>query len=136
VLWPQDVKLPAEMTEHYPAQVPPLRGDRNTVLVGVGNLDQPAEVQLTAATAGGNQQTLAWTVNPSLSNDDNAFLATVVESAQKDGGVTLPAIGDEGLEVLRATAQARAQQLSQLAGIARAMNSNDNARRLAQGAQA
>ena len=48
VYWPRSVELPETFDEVYPRQLPPLRGDRETVLIGVGQNTKPFDVKVTA----------------------------------------------------------------------------------------
>ena len=47
VLWPTSVTWPAAMTEVFPKRLPPLRGDRETIVVGTLKGKGPLKVQLT-----------------------------------------------------------------------------------------
>jgi hypothetical protein len=98
VVWPEKVTWPAELGKVYPAKVPPLRTDRDTIVVGSSEHDASlaGDVQLTGEVAG-QLQNFNWTLQPREFGDDRAFLVQVVEMAEQDGGVTLPTLGTAGL---------------------------------------
>ncbi len=135
VVWPTSLQLPASFKEVYPQRMPPLRGDRDTVVVGVGASLKPFEVKVDALVDGEKTQ-LNWTVRPGLANDDNAYLAKLVESAQPTKGAFLPTVGTAGLNSVRQMANATAEGLAKQARMALAMNKPEQAKRLAQGARA
>ncbi len=47
VLWPQDVRFPPGIVEHYPSVVPPLRTDRDTILIGKLESHAPQQLAMT-----------------------------------------------------------------------------------------
>jgi hypothetical protein len=63
VLWPQSVTYPPAFTEVFPKRTPPLRLDRDSVVVGCYQGAGPFDVQMTVAGANG-PQTLTWKVTP------------------------------------------------------------------------
>ena len=113
VIWPADRKLPASLAEVYPTNTPPFRADRDTVLIGKGTADQPFEVAIKGEVAG-KPIDLHWNVQPSKPDDDNAYLAQLVDSAKADGGHSLPTLGSEGLWEARRVLNAGAQNLAKL----------------------
>ncbi len=98
VVWPGKVTWPAELGEVYPTSVPPLRSDRDTVIVGAANkpLDRELVIDIQATGLAGPVE-FKWSSTPQTVGDSNAFLAQVVEMARSDGGVTLPTVGSAGL---------------------------------------
>src|SRR5688500_13328388 len=44
VAWPTGADLPEGFTAVYPKTLPPLRADRDTILVGEGAVEEPAEL--------------------------------------------------------------------------------------------
>src|SRR5262249_59919489 len=78
VVWPEKLQLPDSLSEVYPKRIPPLRADRDTILVGQGKAAGAIQVSLTG-TARGEKKQFSWTITPSAPNDDNAYLAKVVE---------------------------------------------------------
>jgi hypothetical protein len=96
VLWPTSVKWPAEMTEVFPKQAPPLRLDRDSVVVGKYQGTGPFEVQYEVETASGPQKLVFTAAPEAASGDQNGYLATLVKWAENDSGV--PLIGTQSLE--------------------------------------
>lgn len=113
IIWPTDRKLPASLAEIYPLKTPPLRADRDTVLVGKGAAGQPFDVTIKGETAG-KPIDLHWNVQPSKADDDNAYLAQLVDNAKANGGASLPTLGSEGLWEARRVINAGAHNLAKL----------------------
>ncbi|HEY1598647.1 MAG TPA: hypothetical protein VGG64_03545, partial [Pirellulales bacterium] len=113
VVWPQGVQLPAGLSSVSGDQAIPLRFDRDTILVGKGQLAESAEIKMNALAEGKNQQ-LSWQLAPAAPNSDYAFLETLVESASHDGGLSLPTLGSQGLTEARRMMQDDAQGLNRL----------------------
>ncbi len=101
VVWIAQADLPSAFASHFPQQFPPLRLDRDTVLVGElnSNAAQPAKLILHGWVAG-KQVDLAWNLTPEASHPDLGFLAAVLDSAKKDGGLSMPALGSAGLRAM------------------------------------
>jgi hypothetical protein len=135
VVWPEKFTLPESFKEVYPRRMPPLRGDRDTVVVGVGRAAAPFEVRMSGDVAG-KKQDFAWSIHPTAANEDNAYLALVVENAQASDGVLLATVGSAGLDEARRIARVQAHQFRNVAGqVAKAQPGaarvlNDHARRL------
>ena len=109
VYWPSQFNAPAEV-ELLPARTPPLRSDRDTVLIGkLKGSAERLEFSMKAAGPRGEED-LHWTVNVGPSDPKNSFLATLVNEAAKDQGRTLP------LTDYASLAQVRAGQLTAAAG--------------------
>ncbi|HEY2883377.1 MAG TPA: hypothetical protein VGJ15_13105, partial [Pirellulales bacterium] len=113
VIWPTDRKLPASLTDVYPTKTPPLRTDRDTILLGKGSADGNFDVNIKGE-SGGKPVDMQWSVKASKPNDDNAFLAQWVDFAKADGGYSLPTVGSEGLWEARRVANLNAHSLGQL----------------------
>ncbi len=56
----------------------------------------------------------SWSVQPNKADDDNAYLAQLVDSAKADGGYSLPTLGSEGLQEARRVINTGAQNLAKL----------------------
>ena len=91
VLWPTAVHFPAAVAEVFPQPVPPLRSDRESVLVGTLKAAAALEVQMSVEGPGGPQQ-LAWTIPSGASDPRCGYLGQVVSRARLDGGVSLPLV--------------------------------------------
>jgi hypothetical protein len=94
VVWPKYVQWPAAFTEVLPRQAPPLRADRDSVVIGTLKGLGPFEIQVT--TDGG--QVLTWRVAAVESKDDNSYLARLVTLARPQGGLNLPLVEWDGLK--------------------------------------
>ncbi len=131
VLWPSQAKLPEGFAEVYPARLPPLRSDRDTVLIGVGPTSGEQSIEINAVSAEGQARTLNWKVTPREPNEDQAYLAQLVELARRDGGATLPTVGTVGLHETRRLLAAGVDNLTELAEQAAATGNVQNAEVLA-----
>jgi hypothetical protein len=116
VMWPSEVAWPLELGEVYPKSLPPLRTDRDTVVVGVAiaPLDKPIQI-LVNASLDGEQVEFEWAVNPQSMGDSHAYLAQIVELARKDGGATLPTVGSAGLTETARLLESEVDGLTELA---------------------
>ncbi|HWB14424.1 MAG TPA: VWA domain-containing protein, partial [Pirellulales bacterium] len=139
VIWPVAVHMPPAMTDVYPRQAPPLRLDRDSVLVG--SIDpqaieagQPLAVEIEAELAG-KPTKLSWNVVPEKSLAENGYLAKVVEVAAQTDGVALPTVGSAGLSELRRWVTYGAQQLAAMGERAMAVGHADDAAQLAREAE-
>lgn len=133
VAWPLGMELPSAMAQVYPRQTPPLRFDRDAILVGQGQFDAAIDVRMTVEVLGQRQQ-WSWQVQPAAPQDDNAYLVKLVDAARRDGGATLPTAGSMVLDELRRLAQLEAHNLTRLGQQAVAVGSLDQAQTLADGA--
>ncbi len=116
VIWPGQVKFPAELGEVLPKQLPPLRTDRDTLVFGVTEkqLSAPVSIEISADVAG-QTKNLSWTATPEASSDSYAYLPQVVESARADDGLTTPTIGLAGLAETGRVLQNGLEQMNELA---------------------
>ena len=130
VFWPQNVSLPKEIVETYPANIPPLRNDRDVILVGklasAGQFNISCEVLVD-----GQKVKMNWPVKSEKSHSDFAFLPKLVEQARADDGVTLPTLGSEGLRETGRMILASSNNLSTLAMQANARGAKKEANALA-----
>jgi hypothetical protein len=117
VIWPQRLTLPRGFQPVYERGARPLRFDRSTIIVGSfkpgKKLPQKVDVTLTGTLAGKPIE-LKWNVVPHPSNDDQAYLAQLVELAKHDKGVSLPTAGAAALEDVRQLIAAGAHHLARL----------------------
>lgn len=120
VAWPVSVKWPAGV-EVFPEAALPLRFDRDTVVVGAGKLAGKA-IEIEAKVAGENVK-FSWTAPAAASNDDNAYLAGLVDGARGDRGAKLATLGTDGLMIVRRAAE---REVDFLAGQARHAVATDN----------
>ncbi len=113
VFYPTNVKLPAEMAHVYPQQLPPLRGDRDSILIGDLANRGDLRIGMEAEVAGKPVQ-LSWAVAAEPSNIDFAFLPELVAVSKKDGGMTLPTVGSAGLREAGRMMTNSAEELTKL----------------------
>ena len=132
VLWPGAVTWPKQFAEVYPSRMPPLRSDRDTIVVGkvVGDLTSEVRIAITAQ-LGGKPQGLHWTLAVEDSNEAFAFLPALVESAHDDGGLRLVTLGTPGLNETRRMLDESVQLLAKLGSQAVAAGNLETAERLA-----
>jgi hypothetical protein len=127
VFYPTSVKMPAEMASVYPKAVPPLRADRDSIVIG--SLEGRGNVQIAMkAEVDGRSVDLNWNATPEASHPDFAFLPQLVEMSQKDDGVTLPTVGSAGLREAGRMMTASAQSLTKLGGAALASGDRNGAK--------
>lgn len=135
VVWPTKSVFPAAIQKIYPNQTPPLRFDRDSVLIGtfepqgmkVGEL---LKIEVHGELAG-KPITLSWQPKAPQPAAENAYLAKVVEWAAMTDGVTLPTAGSATLSDMRRWATFGAQQLARLGEKALAIGRADEAAQLA-----
>ena len=104
IVWPQSVQLPAGFQSAYYRGVPPLRFDRDTVVVGTYHPQTGGDGSVALGVKGTLAEmpvSLAWNVKAGKPNDDNASLAQIVAVAQQDGGVSMPTVDSRALADVR-----------------------------------
>ena len=113
VIWPSELTLPASVSASYPNLAPPLRTDRDSVLIGTLASAEAGTVKL-AGTMNGKPVELSFDATPEKSNEDFAFLPQLVSLASRDGGISLPTVGSDGLREAALLTQSSADQLARL----------------------
>ncbi|HEY2826681.1 MAG TPA: hypothetical protein VGJ04_03695, partial [Pirellulales bacterium] len=113
VIWPTERKFPESLSEVFPLQTPPLRLDRDTVLLGAGSAAGDFAVEIKGENAG-QPVDLKWNVKATRPDENNAYLAQWVDFAKRDGGRRLPTLGSEGLSEARRVSNMGAHTLAQL----------------------
>jgi hypothetical protein len=124
VFWPSETSWPVGITAHYPTRVPPMRLDRDSILIGTlqgesvqGSLKIDGEVQ-------GRSASISWNLKSESSNPDLAFVGAMVSKAAKDGGLLMPTPGSDALRELGDTLMSNADQLVKEAKFALHMGDN------------
>jgi hypothetical protein len=113
IFWPHATELPDAIAEIYPTTIPPLRTDRDTIVIGT--LAQRQEIDLTIrGEFDGKAMKMTWPMAPETSNVDFSFLPQLLATARKDGGLTLPTIGSAGLLEVARLLSASSHTLTQL----------------------
>jgi hypothetical protein len=113
VFWPASIKLPKEVAVAYPLTPPPLRSDRDSILIG--KLDGPVsgDVKL-SGTVNGQPVEMTWDVHSERPSADFAFLPKLVDTASADGGLSLPTAGTPALREAARVMMTSADQLVNL----------------------
>jgi hypothetical protein len=96
VFWPQTAELPENLVEIYPGVCPPMRNDRDTVLVGTISSRDTLTMKLNGM-MDGKKVTKSWSIEPETTSDEFAFLPKMLKRVRKDGGASLPTVGSAGL---------------------------------------
>ena len=134
VAWPRSVALSSQATDApvrmLPAVMPPLRADRESVVLVEGPLENAA-LEVTVADAAG-EQAVKLAVPPATPQPDNAFLAELARNARPSDGLFLPVVGREGLIVARDLIRREAESLATLSVQAQQAGVQGSALRLAE----
>jgi tetratricopeptide (TPR) repeat protein len=135
VAWPEQVALSNEAAaarlKMLPLRLPPLRGDRDSVVLIEGPLDSAGiDMLLETPTAAPTAVTLA--VPAAEPQEEHAYLAELARNARGTGGVFLPLLGREGLDLARQAIRGEAATLAALSRQAEAAGAHGAALRLAQ----
>jgi hypothetical protein len=100
VVWVQEAQLPASLSSQFPQRFPPLRLDRDSVILGhLSSTPSAGQLKIVGQVAGKTIQ-MHWDVQPEASHPDLGFLTSLVERHRLDGGLTLAALGSDGLRAL------------------------------------
>ncbi|MEM8679330.1 MAG: hypothetical protein AAGF97_08265, partial [Planctomycetota bacterium] len=97
VLWPEQFAFEPAVGEMYPVKFPPVRGDRDSILIGSleGSTDQ---ITLNLRGTVAEELTeVCWELVAEESNDEFRFLGDLLQIARSDEGLALPTAGTEGL---------------------------------------
>jgi Mg-chelatase subunit ChlD len=113
VIWPNKFSLSSHASDEFPTDMPPLRTDRDSVLIGRLTDQMPVDVELNGM-MNGKSVTWTWTARPERSSDDFAFLPKLVELARSDQGLSLPTAGSTALRRAAYVTMNSAQQLANL----------------------
>lgn len=100
----------------YPARLPPIRSDRETFLIGEGDLPagHPVSLALDVADAGGTHRTLEISLTAAPPKEENRPLVRMVREAAKDGGIALPIPGRALLREYMAALENEEEQVKKL----------------------
>ena len=105
--------LSGSVTAAYPEQMPPVRTDRDSVLIGTLANTSPVNVEMNG-TMNGKAVKWNWLAKPEKSSEDFAFLPKLVEMAASDKGMSLPTAGSVALRQAAYVTMNSAQQLAKL----------------------
>ena len=130
VAWPTAFKLPPQVVEVFPKQFPPLRSDRETILIGRGKFTEPFQVSATVDYFG-QKAPLVWQVEPQKPQEDHAPLADLVTRCRPSDGISLPTCGKAALVEVYRVLDKNVSKLLKLAETALATKNADQAEILA-----
>ncbi len=106
VFYADELTVSPDVKKLLPGAVPPIRADRETIVLGEGTV--PA---LLTVTAKGTGRSLSWTVKPAASQPGNTFLAGLWQQAEQSDGLLVATAGSELLNVAREEFEDQVQQL-------------------------
>jgi len=106
IFYPERISLLPRVDKLLPEAAPPIRADRDTILLGKGRLSESYKV-----TATGGGRTLEWTVKPAARQSGNTFLARLWEMAEQTDGLAVAVAGQELLNASRQEFEEQVQQL-------------------------
>jgi tetratricopeptide (TPR) repeat protein len=134
VAWPDEVALSSDVADAalrlLPGRLPPLRSDRDAVVLVEGPLAKARlEMRLNR---GADQGTVTLDLPAAKPQEQNAYLGELARNARDTDGVFLPLLGREGLALARSVVLGEAAQLAALSRQAEAAGSHDSALRLAE----
>ena len=131
VVWPTATTLPKSIAEIYPKRTPPMRTDRDTIVIGkLSDATGPEQFKLTGEVASGKASDFVWSVEPKKSDSENAYVAQLVDGARADGGQRLPTLGTQGLWESRRLVHLGAQDLARLGSQIAATGNKEPARQV------
>ena len=108
VFYADSLEITPEVTRILPGAVPPLRADRDSVVLGLGSIGETVDVK---AVSTDSNRTLTWTVIPSPPQAGNTFLAGLWSVADRSQGLCVSVAGREMLNIARQEYEDYVQQL-------------------------
>ena len=100
VVWPDSVDSSEAIADHFPRAFPPLRHDRDSILLGrLGTGFQSASIQVSGNVSGEDVE-LNLDLEIESPNPDFAFVSKVIEAAEASEGLMLPTAGSAALREL------------------------------------
>ena len=135
--WPEQVALSSTAADAglrmLPARMPPLRGDRDSVILVGGPLESASiEMLLDTGKAALTAPPVSLEVPPTAPHEEHAYLEELARNAVDTAGAFLPLLGREGLDLARRAIRGEAATLAALSRQAEAAGAHDAALRLAQ----
>ena len=131
VYWPGEADLAAPLgaSALYPSDLPPVRSDRETFLIGSGDLVPGAEItlRLPAEAADGSETVIEETLKVGEPKEENRQLEKMAADAAKDGGLALPIPGRAFLREYQAALAAQDETLRKMEEQASENDSPDEA---------
>ncbi|MGE3778637.1 MAG: VWA domain-containing protein, partial [Pirellulaceae bacterium] len=112
VAWPVNATFAGGVKEYFPKKFPPLRSDRDSIVVGT--LQGDASELTAQLKSNGQVHGQRWLLQAEPANADFDFLPHLVELARADGGMRLPTLGSDGLRESARVMQRNAEGLTRL----------------------
>ncbi|RCS54678.1 hypothetical protein DTL42_05995 [Bremerella cremea] len=134
VVWPVSAKYSANVVEAYPKHFPPLRADRDSIVIGVLEANAPTGTPVSVEVKGSGDFAKSWVAKPDETSDDHAYLPQLLEIARKNDGLNLPTVGSAGLRETASVLMASAEEYTRLGAQALAIGDKEGAARLAKAA--
>ncbi|HMC11775.1 MAG TPA: hypothetical protein VKH44_10810, partial [Pirellulaceae bacterium] len=113
IFWPSESSLSSNVLASYPTDLPPVRTDRDSILIGTLNKMAAVDVE-TSGTINGKVTKLSWHATPEKPSEDFGFLPKLVDMAAMDQGLSLPTAGSGALREAAYVTLNSAQQLAKL----------------------
>ncbi|MEX0688367.1 MAG: hypothetical protein WD072_06860, partial [Pirellulales bacterium] len=134
VSWPGEIALTgsgkADELRMLPTRLPPLRADRDSIVIVEGALEN-GQLELSLGEPGaGRPVTLS--IPAVAPAPENAYLAELARNARSSDGLFLPVVGREGLALARQVVLGEAAALAALSVQAQATGAHSSAVRLAE----
>ena len=101
VFWPTKSNWPNGVASYLPTQLPPLRLDRDSIVVGSLKEEAVAGSLRLDGIVGGKSSSMRWELKSEPSNPDFAFLSQVVTKSTPNDGLMMPTAGSEALQEAR-----------------------------------
>lgn len=128
VAWPESASANDVVLAAYPTEMPPLRSDRDTIVVG--RLAPDAQQLQVDALEG--DESLVWSARVPAASDDNAYLKTLVDRSASDAGLALTTLGSAGLDETARLLDSETRRLTTLAEQAVALGDAEGAAKISQ----
>jgi len=106
VFYAETISLAPQADKLLPGVVPPLRSDRETILLGKGRVGESLKV-----TAAGEQGSFSWSVKPDAAQAGNTFLAGLWNQAEQSDGLLVAVAGRELFNEARQEYEGQVQEL-------------------------
>ena len=133
VFWPTAGKLDDAVVDMFPRRFPPMRTDRDSIVLGTLSDRDTVDLEITGV-VDGQETKLNWSFTPEASSEQFAFLPGMVSDARADNGFSLPTLGSNGLRAYANERNTDANRFSDLGDQALANGDLRSAKSLARAA--
>ncbi len=96
VFYPEGIKISPEIDQLLPTETPPIRCDRDTILLGKGRVRETLQITVTE-----KGRTLDWSAKPAAKQSGNTFLVRLWAMAEQTDGLAIAVAGQELLGAAR-----------------------------------